>query len=102
MTCTTDIANLANDRDKRSLSLINIMNLINDEEIKSELLTIRENTRNSIDLSEKTPKVIIENLYLEQTAKRVELFKTSLLILITNFENIDIGHMVKKIWDVGC
>ena len=101
LTCTIDIANLGKDNDKRSLSLVNIMKLINDEEIKIELLNIRRNTRREISfISYKPPKEFVEELYAEQTAKSVDIFEGSLKKLIAMYGNPEIKQKLDKFWTV--
>lgn len=101
LSCTSDIANLAKDNDRRSLSLVNIMNVINDEEIKAELLSIRKNTRNTISFSgKKPPKQFVEELYDEQTAKRVNFFNDNLEKLSAKYKNPELQQKLEKFWTV--
>lgn len=97
LSCTIDIANLAKDSDERSLSLVNIMELINDKEIKTALLNIRKSTKNEISFSVTTPpKAILEELDSERTSERVSFFNESLKKLNAKYEDTLLQEKFKQ------
>lgn len=101
LSCTIDIAVLAKDSDPRSLSIINIMNLINAPQINLELLQIRGNSKREIHFAGSRPsKETIEKLYKEQTDKRINFYKNSLSNLKAKFENEALNNQFTKLWEI--
>lgn len=101
LSCTIDIAVLAKDSDPRSLSIINIMNLINAPQINLEFLQIRGNSKREIHFAGSRPsKETIEKLYKEQTDKRINFYKNSLSNLKAKFENEALNNQFTKLWEI--
>ena len=101
LSCFIDIANLGNDNDSRSLSLVRIMSFLDQEKIKNELRNIRKNTRVQIDFGIKgSPKVIVNILYEMQTKRRTEFFEDSLKKLNEKYTEPTFKAKLKLFWDV--
>lgn len=101
LSCFIDIANLGRDKDPKSLSLVRIKLLLDRENIQNELRDIRKNTRTPIDFGKKVPpKVILDNLYKEQTKRRTEFFEDSLKKLNEKFINPTFEVKLKSFWKI--
>lgn len=101
LSCTIDIAVLAKDSNPRSLSIKNIMDLINAPQINLELLKIRENSKRDIHFAGRRPsEETIEVLYKEQTDKRINFYKNSLTNLKAKLENESLNNQFTKLWEI--
>jgi hypothetical protein len=101
LSCTIDIAVLAKDSNPRSLSIKNIMDLINAPQINLELLKIKENSNRKIHFAGSRPSdETIEMLYKEQTDKRINLYKNSLTNLKVKLENESLNNQFIKLWEI--
>ena len=102
LTCILDIGNLANDKNDRSLSLINIKKYLDDTKIQIELQELRAKVPEISFGGDVPPKEYIDNYYVEQSKNRIEHYKKNLQNLFDKLGDQNIKSKLDLFWKIRC